>query len=164
MSRSRAMAPGCLLLPRTATTNHPQLRGEAGASAGLLRFNGALSNSIPRVPPRVCNLWPRCCRGLFSLAPRRFEASSGEPRRGRRSAWKYRRVEIVRDTERDKEDASRCGAGRQEGCCLAARGPSDQGTLRCCAGLLSYRPRGPTHEGPSAGWRCARTVSRHVWL
>ena len=59
--------------------------------------------------------------------------------RGTERLGKYRGVETIRDTEwgsirdteRDQEDASRYGAGRQEGCCLAACGPSDQGTLRC---------------------------------
>ena len=47
------------------------------------------------------------------------------------------------------EDAPRYGAGRQEGCCLAACGPSDQGTLRCCCGPPSYRTGiAMAHERP----------------
>jgi len=37
----------------------------------------------------------------------------------------------IGDTERDREDASRYGAGRQEGCGCGVGLPSDQGTLRC---------------------------------
>ena len=43
------------------------------------------------------------------------------------------------------EDAPRYGAGRQEGCCLAACGPADQGTLRCIA--PSLRPPVQTPRG-----------------
>jgi len=43
------------------------------------------------------------------------------------------------------EDAPRYGAGRQEGCCLAACGPPDQGTLRCIA--PSLRPPVQTPRG-----------------
>jgi len=49
------------------------------------------------------------------------------------------------------EDASRYGAGRQEGCCLAACSPPDQGTLRCCCAPSSSRTGiASAHERPGA--------------